>query len=105
VRISLSEAPASELFANVEIEAASQPLLSVPLEAILSTGLHRYVFVKKSETAFEPREIALGFQGDEDCQVVSGLSAGETVVEGANFLLDADSKLAANFAAMESESK
>lgn len=105
VQISLSQAPASELFANVEIEAASQPLLSVPLEAVMSTGLHRYVFVKKSETAFEPKEIIVGFQGDEDCQVISGLSAGETVVEGANFLLDADSKLAANFAAMESESK
>lgn len=105
VKISLPQAPASELFANVEIEAASQPLLSVPQEAVLSTGLHRYVFVKKSETAYEPREVTVGFQGDEDCQVTSGLSAGETLVVGANFLLDVDSKLAANFAAMESESK
>lgn len=105
VKIGFSQVPASELFANVEIEASSQPLLSVPAESVLRTGLHRYVFVKKSEKSFEPREVTVGFEGDEQCQILSGLSGGETVVDGANFLLDADSKLAANFAAMESQSK
>lgn len=105
VKVSFSQASALELFANVEIEAASQPLLSVPTEAVLTTGLHRYVFVKKSEESFEPREITVGFEGDNQCQVLSGLGAGETVVDGANFLLDADSKLVANFASMESQSK
>ena len=105
VKIIFSKAPASELFANVEIEAASKPLLSVPTEAVLTTGLHRYVFVKKSGESFEPREITVGFDGDNQCQVLSGLNAGETVVEEANFLLDADSKLVANFASMESQNK
>jgi Cu(I)/Ag(I) efflux system membrane fusion protein len=104
VKVTIPQSPASELFANVEIEAASEPLLSVPREAVMATGLQRYVFVEKGGN-FAPREVTLGFQGDEDCQVASGLSAGETVVVGANFLLDADSKLVANFAAMESQNK
>lgn len=105
VQISLPNASASELFANVEIEAASQPMLSVPMDAVMVTGLHRYVFVKKSAETFSPQEVVMGFEGENQWQVISGLNAGETVVEGANFIVDADSKLIANFAAMESEQK
>ncbi|HTC21398.1 MAG TPA: heavy metal-binding domain-containing protein [bacterium] len=105
VQISLPHAPSSELFSNVEIKADSQPLLSVPADAVMATGLHHYVFVKKSADIFVPEEITVGFEGDDRWQVLSGLNAGETVVEGANFMVDADSKLEANFAAMESQEK
>jgi len=105
VKISLPPVSASELFANVEIEAASQPMLSVPTDAVMVTGLHRYVFVKKTLETFVPQEVTVGFEGDNQWQITSGLNAGETVVEGANFIVDADSKLTANFAAMESQDK
>jgi hypothetical protein len=105
VQISLPHALSAELFSNVEIEADSQPLLSVPADAVMVTGLHHYVFVKKSADIFVPREITVGFEGDSQWQILSGLNAGETVVEGANFMVDADSKLEANFAAMESQDK
>jgi len=100
VRINVVGTSSTELFANVEIEAASQPLLSVPVDAVMTTGLHRYVFVKKSEENFVPTEITVGVQGDNELQITAGLSEGETVVEGANFMVDADSKLEANFAAI-----
>jgi Cu(I)/Ag(I) efflux system membrane fusion protein len=105
VRINIPQAPTSELFANVEIEAASQPMLSVPVDAVMVTGLHRYVFMKKSAETFAPQEVTVGFEGEDQWQVLSGLNEGETVVEGANFIVDADSKLEANFAAMESQEK
>lgn|GEM_PF-1843652 len=105
VKISITQSQATELFANVEIEAASQPMLSVPADAVMVTGLHRYVFLKKSPDTFVPQEVALGFEGDDQWQILSGLNAGDTVVEGANFIVDADSKLTANFAAMESQDK
>ena len=105
VEIKLPGIPSSELFANVEIEAASPPLLSVDSDAVMVTGLHRYVFVKKSGETFAPREITVGFEGDHQCQIISGLTAGETVVSGANFMVDADSQLKANFAAMDSQEK
>ncbi len=103
VRINVFGESSSELFANVEIEAASRPLLSVPVDAVMTTGLHRYVFVKKSEENFVPVEITVGAQGENELQVTSGLSAGETVVKGANFMVDADSKLEANFAAIDDQ--
>jgi hypothetical protein len=103
VRINVLGISSAELFANVEIEASSQPLLSVPVDAVMTTGLHRYVFVKKSEENFVPTEITVGVQGDNELQVTDGLSEGETVVEGANFMVDADSKLEANFAAIDAE--
>jgi len=105
VQIRVPSTSPPELFANVEIEAASRPLLSVPADAVMVTGLHRYVFLKKSAETFVPREVMVGFEGDNQWQILSGLNAGETVVEGANFMVDADSKLTANFTAMESQEK
>jgi hypothetical protein len=105
VRIKIPNLPSSELFANVEIEAASLPFLSVPADAVMTTGLKDYVYIEKSTEAFEPREVTVGFEGDEDWQILSGLSEGETVVTGANFMVDADSKLKANFNEMDSQQK
>lgn len=105
VRVSVPNLPSSELFANVEIEAVSQPFLSVPADAVMTTGLQRYVFIEKSPEIFEPRAVTVGFEGDNDWQITSGLNGGETVVVGANFMVDADSKLKANFDAMDAQEK
>jgi hypothetical protein len=105
VKVGVSNLPSAEIFANVTIEASSQPYLSIPADAVLTTGTQKYVFVEKSPEVFVPVEVGVGFEGDGDWQITSGLSAGETVVVGANFMVDADSKLKANFAAMESQSK
>lgn len=103
VKIRLFQNPSSELFDNVEIEADSSPLLSVPADAVMSTGLHHYVFVEKTPGIFMPQEVTVGLQGDNQWQILSGLSEGETVVDGANFMLDSDSQLQANFSAMEAQ--
>ena len=65
----------------------------------------RYVFIEKSPEIFEPRAVTVGFEGDNDWQITSGLNGGETVVVGANFMVDADSKLKANFDAMDAQEK
>ncbi|MGH7739278.1 MAG: heavy metal-binding domain-containing protein [bacterium] len=103
VKISLSQNPSSELFDNVEIEAVSPPGLTVPADAVMSTGLHHYVFVEKLPGIFTPREITVGFQGEDQWPVLSGLAEGETVVDSANFMLDSDSQIQANFADMEAQ--
>ena len=42
---------------------------------------------------FEPREVKLGLQGDDDRrQVLTGLKGGEEVVTSAQFLLDSESR-------------
>jgi len=98
VRINLAQAPPRELFANVDIQATTEPRLAVPPTAVMDTGRHRYVFLQKGDGTFLPREVTLGFEGSDLWEVTSGLKEGDQVVDGANFLIDADSKLKAAFA-------
>lgn len=101
VRISLRQAPPAEIFANVAIEATTEPKLAVPSTAIMDTGTQRYVFVQTADGTFTPEKITTGFEGDDLWEVASGLKEGDQVVDGALYLVDADSKLKAAF----SESK
>ena len=68
-------------------------VLSVPRSATLSTGARTIVFVRRADGKLEPREVSIGFAGVDRVQVLSGLSAGETVVASATFLVDAESNL------------
>jgi Cu(I)/Ag(I) efflux system membrane fusion protein len=97
VKISLSQSLPHELFANVEIEAVTGAKLAVPPTAVMDTGNHRYVFLQTEPGTFVPREITVGFQGTDLWEVTSGLKEGDQVVDGANFLVDADSKLKSAF--------
>lgn len=87
------------MYASVEIESsvggASGPVLAVPSSAVLDSGTRQAVLVEKGEGRFEPRRVRLGAAGDGVTQVLDGLRAGERVVVGANFLIDAESNLRA----------
>jgi hypothetical protein len=97
VRINLAQPMPPDIFANVDIEAATEPRLSVPPGAVMDTGTQRYVFVATDPGTFTPQAVTLGFRGDDLDEVTSGLKEGEKVVQGANFLIDADSKIKAAF--------
>ena len=98
VKIILNQKAPDGNFANVEILAATSARLAVPLTAVMDTGAHRYVFVQASPGTFLPREIRTGFEGSDLWEVTSGLKEGDQVVDGALYLIDADSKLKAAFA-------
>ena len=72
-----------------------EPMLAVPASAVLDSGTRQAVLVEKGEGRFEPRRVRLGARGDGVHQVLEGLTAGERVVVGANFLIDAESNLRA----------
>jgi membrane fusion protein, copper/silver efflux system len=69
-------------------------VLQVPAEAVVQTGERNLVFVVANSGALEPREVVLGPRGDGRFQVMRGLSGGERIVAAANFLVDAESRLA-----------
>ncbi len=69
-------------------------LLSVPAEAVVMTGERNLVFVVRQDGALEPREVTLGPRAEDRMQVLRGVAAGERVVASANFLVDAESRLA-----------
>jgi Cu(I)/Ag(I) efflux system membrane fusion protein len=83
-----------QMYANVEISTPSiTGILKVPQEAILHTGARNIVVVRIDGGSFDPREVTIGSSGGGYQEVLSGLSAGETVVTSAQFLIDSESNL------------
>ena len=81
------------LFFEVAIGGGSD-VVQVPAEAVVQTGERNLVFVVGQDGALEPREIVLGPRAGGQFQVLGGLSGGERIVASANFLVDAESRLA-----------
>ena len=63
-------------------------LLSVPVTAVLDSGVRKIVYVETSQGQFAPAEIVTGPRTDDSYPVLSGLSDGDKVVTRGNFLLD-----------------
>lgn len=85
------------LYGSVDIAtaAADHTALAVPDSAVLDSGTRKVVLVQRGEGRYEPREVRTGAHADGYVEIVEGLSAGETVVTSANFLIDAESNLRA----------
>jgi Cu(I)/Ag(I) efflux system membrane fusion protein len=90
-----------DMYADVVLDADLGRRLSIPDSAVLRSGTRNVVFVAKGDGVFEPREVKLGVELPDRVEVVRGISAGERVVTGANFLVDSESKLKAATAAMK----
>ncbi|MCI4625799.1 MAG: efflux RND transporter periplasmic adaptor subunit, partial [Candidatus Magnetoovum sp. WYHC-5] len=68
--------------------------LLVPTEAVIDDGVRKIVFTEEEEKGiFYPKEVALGLKTNGYYVVLGGLTEGEKVVQGANFLLDSDARL------------
>jgi Cu(I)/Ag(I) efflux system membrane fusion protein len=85
------------MYASVEIAtpAAAGPVLAIPSSAVIDSGARQVVLIDRGEGQFEPRPVRLGAQGGDWVEVTEGVKAGEKVVTGANFLIDAESNLRA----------
>lgn len=86
-----------DMYASVELATSlgAGEVVAVPNDAVLNGGTRQIVLVDRGEGRFEPREVKLGAQSDGYYEIRGGLKAGETVVVGANFLIDAESNLRA----------
>jgi Cu(I)/Ag(I) efflux system membrane fusion protein len=65
-----------------------QLLLSVPVTAVLDSGVRKLVYVEKPKGQFSPVEIVTGPRTDDSYPVLSGLSEGDMVAVRGSFLLD-----------------
>ncbi len=89
------------MFATVYFEAKiGNDLLVVPLEAVIVTGERNLVFVRGADGMLTAREVVLGARAGRRVQILRGLQEGETIVASANFLIDAESRLATTGGAM-----
>jgi membrane fusion protein, copper/silver efflux system len=82
------------MFATMYFDAHVGNEIVVPMEAIIVTGERNLVFVRDSAGALVPRQVVLGARADHYAQVLSGLTEGDRIVASANFLVDAESRLA-----------
>lgn len=82
-----------DMYVNVALNNDAGEALAVPVSAVMPTGERVVVFVDKGEGKLEPRFIELGGKYGDYYAVKSGLAGGERVVNSANFLIDAESKV------------
>jgi Cu(I)/Ag(I) efflux system membrane fusion protein len=99
LRVRLSAANASGalrpgLYGTATFESTGQPVMTVPRDAVVDTGLQQHVFVATGDQ-FEPRAVTLGIQLSDRVEIRSGLDIGERIVAAGVFLLDSESRLRA----------
>ena len=82
------------MYGNVTLQTDAVRTLVVPKEAVLETGLRQLVFMDRGQGRYEPVPIKLGRRSQDSLEVMEGLKEGDRIVTSANFLLDAESKLA-----------
>ncbi len=81
------------MYATIRFAAPSEPTLSVPRSAVLSTGERHLLFLRDSSGQFVPRLVTLGSATDDRVEILSGVALGDTVVASGTFLVDAESNL------------
>ncbi|WP_149536688.1 efflux RND transporter periplasmic adaptor subunit [Siccirubricoccus phaeus] len=86
-----------DMYATVEIAAplGTAPVVAVPDSAVLDSGTRQVVLVERAPGRYEPRAVQTGRRADGQVEIRQGIRAGEKVVVGANFLIDAESNLRA----------
>ncbi len=83
-----------DMFVNVRLFAGSgRPFLSVPATAIVDRGQQQFVWVEVSPGSFAARQVTLGARAQDRVEILSGVSAGETVAGEGGFLLDSETQL------------
>ncbi len=89
------------MFATLFFDAQIGPdVLTVPVDAVVVTGQRNLVFVRDDDGMLGPRDVVLGTRAGNRVQILQGLAEGEAIVASANFLVDAESRLASTGSAM-----
>jgi membrane fusion protein, heavy metal efflux system len=89
VRLSLSDTQSKirpGMYAQVNFEAPHEGLM-VQKKSVISANARYYVFVKKSQTLFERREVAISSEAGDYIEIAGGVSIGEAVVSENVYLL------------------
>ncbi len=92
-----------DMFVDLEIPVNLAPALTVPVDAILDSGLKKTVFVDRGNGYFEPRRVETGWRFDDRAEIVQGLTPGEKIVISGNFLIDSESRMRLAAAGMYGE--
>lgn len=108
VRVEVDNSPdldlKPEMFATVTFTLPMEgPVVAVPDQAIIRSGKRDIAVVALGNGYFEPREVRLGRTAEGYTEVLQGLSAGDSLVVSAQFLIDSESNLRAAIRQMRGE--
>ena len=81
------------MYSDVVVHVPLGDRLSVPESALLRSGEHAYVFVRRGKGRLQPVEVEPGVSSGEFIEVRSGLGAGDEVATAATFLLSSEAQL------------
>jgi membrane fusion protein, copper/silver efflux system len=82
-----------DMFVDVEFPIRLSSMVTVPLDAVLDSGLKKTIFVDRGNGFFEPRQVETGRSLGERVEILKGLMPGEKIVVSGNFLIDSESRL------------
>ncbi len=80
------------MFATANLAGHKREVLSIPSEAVISTGTRTVVIVKDGQH-FRPAAISLGIEQNGQSEVLQGLEEDEEVVASGQFLIDSEASL------------
>lgn len=69
--------------------------ISIPESSVLHTGEGDFVYVFVKDNELIPRKVTLGIKSEGFYDVLSGVTPGEMISSGPNFLIDSESKIRA----------
>lgn len=78
---------------RLQVAGPTASRLVVPSEAVIRTGKRAVVIVRAETGTFEPRDVSLGVDSEDDVEILQGLSEGEQVVASGQFLIDSEASL------------
>jgi len=82
-----------DMFVDVDLPIALPAAMTVPIDAVLDSGLRKTVFVERGEGVFEPRQVRTGWRFGDRVEIVDGLTPGERIVTSGTFLIDSESRM------------
>jgi membrane fusion protein, copper/silver efflux system len=86
------------MWANVNLHPdVTRKGLVVPVAAVIQTGKKNFVIQALGNGHFIPRPVELGAQAGNDFEVLSGVQAGDRIVDSAEFLINSESALQSAF--------
>lgn len=84
-----------DMFVHLELLVELPPAITVPVDAVVDSGIQKTVYVDKGNGIFEPRKVETGWRHGDRAEIVKGLMPGERIVVSGTFLLDSESRMKA----------
>jgi membrane fusion protein, copper/silver efflux system len=81
------------MYSDVSVQVPLGELLVIPDSALLRSGEHAYVFVRRGTGGLQPVEVEPGVSNGEFTEVRAGLAPGDEVATAAAFLLSSEAQL------------